>query len=110
ERLVRVEALDLQKPPVRPAIALEELERGGEAARAGKVGLVLHELAIDRMLQAGPAARRRVPGGLEIVVLLRIDLLEALDRRLDHRLPRVVLLAADEFERAIARVVGRPAV
>jgi hypothetical protein len=43
-------------------------------------------------------------------VLLRVDRLQALDRRLDQCLPGVVLLPADELERAIAGVVGGAAV
>jgi hypothetical protein len=53
ERLVRVEALDLQEPPLGPVVALQKLERGLEALRAREVSLVLDELAIYRVLPRG---------------------------------------------------------
>ena len=103
ERFVRIEALQHHEPVVRVAIEIEEFETAGEAARQAVFLFVLHELAIDRMLQT-------LPSFVEVVMLGRILRAQAFERRLDHRFPRVVFLAANEVPGAEAAVVRRAAV
>ena len=114
EWLVRIEAFEHQEPRVRGAVDVEKLEGGLEAARERQVLLVDHELAVDRVLDALPAAvvsvLRPPPRRVEVVVLRGELLAQSLDRRLHHRLPRVVLLAAHEVPRAEAVVIRRAAV
>ena len=85
------------------AVALQEVEPVVEAAHRRKIGVVADELAVDHVL------RELVPAlaaELHAVVLLA----QALPRRLDHRLPRIALLPAHEFERVVAVVVRGAAV
>ncbi len=103
EGLVRVEALEHHEPVVRAAVEVEEFEAAGEAARQAIVLLVLHELAVDRVLQALPTL-------VEVIVLRGISGAEALERWLHHRLPRIVFLPANEVPGAEAAVVRGAAV
>ena len=103
ERLVRIEAFELQKPVVRHAVVVEEGKGAREARRAGKILLYSYLFAIDLMLP--PLRFRR-----HVVVLVGIHFLEALQRRLHHRDPRVVFLSANELPGLVAAVIRRAAV
>ena len=100
ERLVRIKTLEHQKPVVGCAIDVQELQAAGKAARQAKILFVFHELAVDRML-------RPLPAILEVVVLGSEFFTQALKRRIDHRLPRVVFLTADEIPGAETAMLGR---
>ena len=100
---MRVEGLELQQPVVLAPVGIEELEAPGEALDDREVRLLADLLAVDHVLQAKASAI-----GLELLGV--VDLGEALERRADHRLPLVGLLAADEFEAVVALVIGPAAV
>jgi hypothetical protein len=114
ERLVRIEALEHEEPRIGVAVQVEELEARREAARERQVLLVDHELAVDGVLDALPAAvvdvLRLAPRAVEVVVLRRVHRAQLLDGRLYHGLPRVVFLAADEVPRAEPVVIRGAAV
>lgn len=103
ERFVRIEAFQQQEPVVGVLVGFQELEAAGETARQAEVRLVVHVLAVDCALQP-------LLAGLEVVVLRGELLAHALQRRLHHRLPRIVFLAADEVPGLEARVVGGAAI
>ncbi len=90
ERLVRIEGLDLQEPVVGIAIALEELEAAGKALDRRELGLFPDEFTVDDVV-AEIAARV----GVELTGVIHFA--QPLPVGLDHRLPRVALLAAHEF-------------
>ena len=93
ERLVRVEALDLQEPLVRVRVRGEEFQPGVERAGLRMLGLAREVSAVDgvlpmqAILEAGQRSRRR-----------------------DVGLPRVALLTAEELPGRVPRVVRRAAV
>ncbi len=103
EGLVRVEGLELQEPAVGGTVPLQKVERRVEAADRRKILFLFDELAIDEVV-AEIAARL----GAELARV--VHLAEPLPRRLDHGLPRVLLLTADELVGVEAAVVGGAAI
>ena len=103
KRLMRIEGFKMQQPVVRGAVALQELEPGIEAAHRRKILVLADELAIDHV------ARQLVAALLGELVRV-VHLAQALPGRLDHRLPWVALLAADEIVGVVAVVISGAAV
>nr|WP_276320673.1 hypothetical protein [Phytoactinopolyspora endophytica] len=92
ERLVRVEQLDLQHPPVGARVGLEEVQPGVDGQGLGVLGLGGHVGAVDLVLVAHSATHP----------------LGCVAR--DDALPRVALLPAEELPGGVARVVRGAAV
>ena len=99
ERLVRIKTFQMQHPVVGIAIAVKKLESLGEAPRAGKLRLVDDLLTIDLVLQP-------LGFGGHVIVLVRIHRLEAVERRLNHCHPGIILLAANKLPGLVAAVIG----
>ena len=98
-----VEALYLQEPLIGIAVEIEEFEAAIEAFDTWEIGFVLDEFAVDHVGEPPFAAS-------QVELLFVVHLAETFKRRLNHGLPLVGLLAANEFPRRIALMVGPTAV
>lgn len=93
----------MQHPIVGAAILVEESEGALETLRAREIRFSDHLLAVDLVLAALEIAGR-------VVVMVGVFFLEALDRRLHHRDPGIVLLPAHELPGVVAVVIGGAAI
>ena len=104
ERLVRVEALQMQEPVVDPGMLVHELDRAVETLRQREIA-VFGQRAVVRVVRClRIGVQRHVPLALDEPLLMLGEAWR------DHRAPLVLLLSTDEFVAVIASVIAEAAI
>ena len=98
ERLVRIEAFDLEQPVVGGSVGFKKFECGGEALGDRELLLCVDVLPGDRVRERGVGSAIRIElAGVHFGA-------QTLHRRVHDAFPFVFLLAAEEFPGRIAAV------